>query len=57
MLCMCSPAGQEEFFLEVGAPVAMRTAVAPPPDAGAQAAFIAKAQALALKDRTEFAEP
>ena len=29
MLCMCLPAGQEEFFLAVGDPVASRTA--PPP--------------------------
>ncbi len=29
MLCMCTPAGQEEFFLAVGDPVASR--VAPPP--------------------------
>ena len=25
MLCICSPAGQEKFFLEVGVPVATRT--------------------------------
>lgn len=29
MLCLCSPAGQEEFFLAVGVPVASRTS--PPP--------------------------
>jgi quercetin dioxygenase-like cupin family protein len=29
MLCICSPAGQEEFFLELGVPVATRTT--PPP--------------------------
>jgi uncharacterized cupin superfamily protein len=29
MLCMCTPAGQEEFFMLVGDPVASR--VAPPP--------------------------
>jgi quercetin dioxygenase-like cupin family protein len=29
MLCVCSPAGQEEFFKEVGTPVATRTT--PPP--------------------------
>jgi hypothetical protein len=25
MLCICSPAGQEKFFMEVGVPVATRT--------------------------------
>jgi hypothetical protein len=29
MLCMCTPAGQEEFFMLVGDPVASRDA--PPP--------------------------
>ena len=29
LLCMCTPPGQEEFFMEVGDPVADRTA--PPP--------------------------
>ena len=29
MLCICSPAGQEKFFLEVGVPVSTRTT--PPP--------------------------
>jgi hypothetical protein len=31
MLCMCTPAGQEEFFMEVGEPVAARTSPAPKP--------------------------
>lgn len=53
MLCICSPAGQEEFFLEVGAPVATRTTPAPRLDEAAQAEFIAKAVALAPKYRTE----
>jgi quercetin dioxygenase-like cupin family protein len=53
LLCICSPAGQEKFFLEVGVPVATRTAAPPKLDATAQAAFIAKATALAAKYRTE----
>ncbi|HEX8361272.1 MAG TPA: cupin domain-containing protein [Longimicrobium sp.] len=57
MLCLCSPAGQEEFFMEVGAPVATRTATAPPLDAAAQGAVIAKAMSLAPKYRTEFLKP
>ncbi len=53
LLCLCSPAGQEEFFKEVGVPVAHRTDAPPPLDAAATAAFIAKAVALAPKYRTE----
>ncbi|HVJ04435.1 MAG TPA: cupin domain-containing protein [Candidatus Saccharimonadales bacterium] len=53
MLCICSPAGQEEFFLEVGVPVAGPTTAPPKPDEAAQAEFIAKAAALAPKYRTE----
>ena len=34
LLCVCSPAGQEEFFLEVGVPVATRTTLPPVPDRG-----------------------
>ena len=54
MLCICSPAGQEEFFLEIGVPVATRTTPPPELDQAAQAKFRAKAGALAEKYRTEF---
>ena len=53
LLCFCSPAGQEEFFAEVGVPVATRTTAPPELDPAAQAAFKAKAEALAPKYRTE----
>src|ERR1700727_3676701 len=53
LLCLCSPAGQEEFFKEVGVPVAHRTEAPPALDDAATAAFIAKAIALAPKYRTE----
>lgn len=53
MLCICSPSGQEDFFLEVGIPVATRTTPPPRLDEAAQAKFIAKAVALAPKYRTE----
>jgi len=53
LLCLCSPAGQEEFFKEVGVPVAHRTETPPPLDDAATGAFIAKAIALAPKYRTE----
>jgi quercetin dioxygenase-like cupin family protein len=57
LLCLCSPAGQEEFFIEVGVPVAHRTDPPPPLDDEAQAAFIAKAVELAPKYRTELLLP
>ena len=53
LLCTCSPAGQENFFMEVGVPVATRTNAPPKLDVAAQAAFRAKAEALAPKYRTE----
>jgi quercetin dioxygenase-like cupin family protein len=57
LLCLCSPAGQEEFFMEVGVPVAHRTEPPPRLDEQAQAAFIAKAVALAPKYQTELLLP
>jgi quercetin dioxygenase-like cupin family protein len=57
LLCLCAPAGQEEFFTLVGQPVATRTE-APPPLAGDDlAAFIAKASRLAPDYRTELLPP
>jgi quercetin dioxygenase-like cupin family protein len=53
LLCICSPAGQEEFFAEVGVPVATRTTAPPKLDQSAEAEFIAKVVALAPKYRTE----
>jgi quercetin dioxygenase-like cupin family protein len=57
LLCLCSPSGQEDFFRAVGVPVAHRTQAPPALDAAAQAAFIAKAQALAPQYRTELLPP
>jgi quercetin dioxygenase-like cupin family protein len=54
LLCVCSPAGQENFFAEVGVPVATRTTPPPKLTPAAQAEFKAKAEALAPKYRTEF---
>ena len=53
LLCMCTPAGQEEFFMAVGVPVASRSA--PPPDMSKEekAEKGKLAQALAPKYRTE----
>ena len=53
LLCLCSPAGQEGFFKEVGVPVAHRTEAPPALDDAATRAFIAKAVDLAPKYRTE----
>ena len=57
LLCICAPAGQEEFFAQVGAAVATRTTPPPKLDKRAQAEFIKKAQELAPKYRTELLKP
>jgi quercetin dioxygenase-like cupin family protein len=57
VLCICSPAGQEEFFIEVGIPVATRTTAPPKLDEAADAAFLTKVRALAPKYRTELMKP
>jgi quercetin dioxygenase-like cupin family protein len=54
MLVICSPAGQEEFFMELGVPVATRTTPPPKLDAATQAALREKSEALAPRYRTEF---
>jgi len=53
LLCICSPAGQEELFLAVGVPVVSRTSPAPKPEDAAQAALMTKIMALLPKYRTE----
>ena len=53
LLCICSPAGQEKFFLEVGVPVATRTTPPPQLSEEEERAFIAKVVGLAPKYRTE----
>jgi uncharacterized cupin superfamily protein len=53
LLGICSPAGQDKFFMEVGAPVATRTTSPPKLDEKEQAAFIEKVKALSPKYRTE----
>jgi quercetin dioxygenase-like cupin family protein len=57
LLCLCAPAGQEEFFTLVGQPVATRTTAPPPLDVDAQADFIAKSQALAPEYKTDLLPP
>ena len=53
LLCICSPAGQEDFFREVGVPVATRTTPPPKLDEAGMAAFLKEAEELAPKYRTE----
>lgn len=53
LLCICSPAGQEDFFREVGVPVATRTTPPPKLDKQQQQEFMEKAKALAPKYHTE----
>ena len=53
LLCVCAPAGQEEFFLAVGDRVATRTSPPPELDEAAKAERMKKALALAPQYRTE----
>lgn len=53
MLCMCTPAGMEEFFMEVGTPLESRTTPAPEQSEEDKAEFIRKAKELAPKYRNE----
>src|SRR5450755_2375400 len=53
MLCICSPAGQEKFFTEVGVPVATRTTPPPKLAEKEQAALIGKVNSFADTARTE----
>ena len=57
LLCICSPAGQEELFLAVGVPVATRTTPPPKPDKAVEAKMMAKTIALLPKYRTEMVKP
>jgi quercetin dioxygenase-like cupin family protein len=53
MICICSPAGNERFFAEVGVPVATRTTAPPKLNEQEMAEFLEKAKKLAPKYRTE----
>jgi quercetin dioxygenase-like cupin family protein len=57
MLCTCSPAGQDDFFLAVGDRVATRTSPPPQLDAAGVADRIARARELAPRYRTELLGP
>lgn len=53
LLCTVSPAGEEEFFLEIGDRVATRTGPVPTLDEAAQKARAEKANALSAKYKNE----
>src|SRR6202043_2058915 len=53
LLCMCTPAGQEEFFMAVGDPIDSRTALPPKLSPAEQAERGQRAKALSAKYRTE----
>jgi quercetin dioxygenase-like cupin family protein len=57
LLCMCSPPGQEEFFMAIGDPVDSRTATPPKLSEEEQAERGKKAKALAPKYRSELLIP
>jgi uncharacterized cupin superfamily protein len=56
LLCICAPAGQEEFFAQVGVPVATRTTPAPKLDQADQALSMKKAKELARSIGRSFDE-
>jgi quercetin dioxygenase-like cupin family protein len=53
MLCMCTPAGQEEFFVAVGDPVDSRTAPPPKLSDAERAERMQRAKSLSANYRTE----
>ena len=57
LLCVCSPAGQEAFFLAVGQMVETRTTPPPPLDEAGRAALLAKTLELAPRYRSELLLP
>jgi quercetin dioxygenase-like cupin family protein len=57
LLCMCSPSGQEEFFLEIGSRVSGRTSPPPELSEAEQEEWREHAATLAPKYRTELLLP
>ncbi len=53
LICICSPAGNDKFFQEIGVPVATRTTAPPKLDENQMMEFQQKAAALTLKYGTE----
>ncbi len=57
MLCMCTPAGQDEFFITMGIPVESRTSPPPVPSEAEQAGKAEMMKTLLVKYRTEMVAP
>lgn len=53
LLCLCAPAGQEEFFAQVGASVPTRRSTSPKPSEAEQSELKKKTLELAPRYRTE----
>jgi len=53
LLCICAPAGQEEFFAQIGVALTGRTTRPPHPNKAARPGLGKKIQKLAAKYRTE----
>ena len=53
MICVCAPAGNDRFFMEIGVPVATRTTAPPKLSEKEMAEFVEKARAIAPKYKTE----
>jgi hypothetical protein len=56
MLCICSPAGQEDFFMKLGTLVDTRTTAPPKLDEAGQRELFRKVQELAPAYRTELVQ-
>jgi quercetin dioxygenase-like cupin family protein len=56
LLCICAPAGMEEFFMEIGVKVRTRTTPPPKLNPNEEEEFLKKAMRLAPKYRTELLE-
>jgi uncharacterized cupin superfamily protein len=57
LLCLVSPAGEEQFFLEIGDRVPTRTGPLPVLDKAARAERAARAKSLASKYKNEILAP
>jgi mannose-6-phosphate isomerase-like protein (cupin superfamily) len=56
MTCICSPAGTDEFFLEVGVPVATRTTPPPSLDGEQASEFLKQIRGITPKYHTQLLE-
>jgi hypothetical protein len=56
MICICAPAGNDEFFLEVGVPVATRTTPVPRLEGEQAVEFLKRVKSIAPKYGTELLE-